>query len=175
KIDKTKPVASASATSNGSPYTVDTWTNHDVVVSYGCVDGLSGVPTTPGNDTVSTESATGSASGTCTDRAGNSDTATFSPIKIDKTKPVASASATSNGSPYTVDTWTNHDVVVSYGCVDGLSGVPTTPGNDTVSTESATGSASGTCTDRAGNSDTATFSPIKIDKTKPVASASATS
>ena len=175
KIDKTAPVASASAISNGSAYTAGTWTKHDVVVSYDCTDALSGPTGDPANDTVSTESATGSASGTCTDNAGNSATATFSPIKIDKTAPVASVSAISNGSAYTAGTWTKHDVVVSYDCTDALSGPTGDPANDTVSTESATGSASGTCTDNAGNSATATFSPIKIDKTAPVASASAIS
>ncbi len=50
-----------------SPDAAYTWTNQNVVVSYGCTDGLSGVATTPAADTVSTESATGSASGNCVD------------------------------------------------------------------------------------------------------------
>jgi len=170
RIDKTDPSIVVSAVSGGSPYSAGTWTNQDVTVSYECSDALSGVAATPDDDddTVSAESASGSASGTCYDEAGNSSPASFSPIRIDKTAPTISASAVSGGDPYAAGTWTNQDVVVSYACSDALSGVAGgADDDDAVSTESASGSASGSCLDEAGNSASASFSPIKIDRTAP--------
>jgi hypothetical protein len=191
KIDKTKPVISASATSNGSPYSAGDWTNHDVSVQFACADAGSvqsgigaGGDTVGGDATLGGETSNGSVSSTgeCVDEAGNHAVhpVTFSPIRIDKTKPVISTSATSNGSPYSAGDWTNHDVTVSFSCADSgsvQSAIKTdTVAGATLSTETSNGSVTntGVCTDNAGNSANATtFSPIKIDKTKPVISASA--
>ncbi len=177
KIDKTPPTGSASATSDAVAYTAGAWTSHNVVVSYSCSDpapsgggAASGIPAQPADSTVSNEDDNLSASATCSDAADNTFLVGFGPIMIDKTAPQAAAHATSGGDPYTAGDWTKDDVVVSYGCSDPdpagghASGVPVTPGEDTVSDEGAAGSADGTCTDRAGNGDTATVSPIRIDK-----------
>jgi hypothetical protein len=169
KRDATAPLASASAASGGAPYFAGTWTRQSVVVSYVCSDAMSGVAATADDDddTVSGESASGSASGSCLDAAGNSASVSLSPIKIDKTDPLVSASAVSAGSEYLAGAWTRNDVLVGYTCSDDLSGVASTPADDTVSAETASGSASGTCLDEAGNSSSASFAPIRIDKTAP--------
>jgi hypothetical protein len=189
-IDKTAPVTSASATkAGGAPYAAGTWTNLDVTVSFTCADGgavSSGLAmNTVAGATLSAETENGSVtnSGACTDNAGNSaDPEAFTPIMIDKTKPVISATATSGSSPYAAGDWTNQDVTVSFNCADGAgpanSGLAgnTVGGGGTESAETATGSftSTGGCTDNAGNSaDPETFSPIKIDKTAPLISATA--
>src|SRR4029078_9755957 len=74
--------------------------------------------------TISTDTATGAFSSDgshCVDMAGNAaTTATFSPIKIDKSAPVITATALkADSSPYVADAWTNQDVTVSFTCSDG--------------------------------------------------------
>ena len=93
--DTTPPTITATATSNGSAYVGGTWTRFDVVVHFTCVDnpGGSGVAALTGDQTVSTEGADQSRTGTCTDKAGNSATVTFGGIDIDKTPPTVTATA----------------------------------------------------------------------------------
>ena len=100
--DITPPTISASATSEGSPYTGGTWTRFPVVVHYTCVDnpGGSGVATVTGDQTVSTQGANQAATGTCADSAGNTASVTFGGIDIDDTPPAVTASdvsATASG------------------------------------------------------------------------------
>jgi hypothetical protein len=168
-IDWTAPTASASASpepnSNG-------WNNTDVTVSFNGEDELSGIDFCDTDVVLSDEGAGQSASGTCTDKAGNvSDPATANGINIDKTKPTASASASPEPN---INGWNNTDVTVSFSGEDGLSGVDFCDTDVVLSDEGTGQSASGTCTDEAGNvSDPATANGINIDKTKPTASASA--
>src|SRR5213078_939614 len=103
--------------------------------------------------------------GTCTDQAGNSASATVASINIDETAPTISGSpdraANANG-------WYNADVTVSFSCADSLSGLAgSPPAATTLSTEAAGQSATGTCTDKADNSASATVASINIDKTAP--------
>jgi hypothetical protein len=162
KRDATAPTilgsASPAANTNG-------WNNTDVTVSFTCGDNLSGVASCGPNTTLTSEGAGQSASGNAMDNAGNSASTTVSGIDIDKTDPTASGSAApaanSNG-------WNNTDVTVSFSGSDGLSGVDFCSAPVTLSAEAAGQSASGTCTDKAGNvSATATASGINIDKTAP--------
>jgi hypothetical protein len=104
------------------------------------------------------------------DEAGNTSAAATFQVNIDKVAPVISASAKKLGdnTNYTADTWTNQSVMVTFSCTDaGGSGVDSFTSPITFSTDSATHQADGTCTDKAGNSDSTSFGPIKIDKTLP--------
>jgi CRISPR/Cas system type I-B associated protein Csh2 (Cas7 group RAMP superfamily) len=106
-----------------------------------------------------------SASGTVTDVAGNSTTASFFDLSIDLTSPTITAqrdtAANSNG-------WNNTDVHSSYAASDALSGLasPAT-GTFTFTAEGAGQSHTFTVTDAAGNSSSATVSGVNIDKTAP--------
>ena len=106
-------------------------------------------------------------------RRNEADSASFGPIKIDKTKPTLTSAATSppGGSAYNAGTWTRFSVEVTFDCQDALSGVAAdTVPDETVSTEGENQSVTsmGACTDAAGNeADPETFSNIDIDKTKP--------
>jgi hypothetical protein len=86
-------------------------------------------------------------------------------IKRDGTAPSASASASPapNGNG-----WNKSDVTVSFSGTDGTSGIASCSDDVVLSSEGAGQSASGTCTDDAGNeSVAATASGINIDKTAP--------
>ncbi len=110
-------------------------------------------------------------SGTVCDVAGNCATAiNAGPYKIDSTAPSITATATANSAPYSSDTWTKYNVIVHFACTDTLSGVApgTTTSDQTVSTEGSGQSATGSCSDVAGNIASATFANIQIDKTPPV-------
>ena len=182
KIDTTKPVITGSATTaDGKSYAAGTWTNQNVTVAFACADTgavQSGLATnTVAGGSVSNETASQAvtSTGTCVDNAGNTaDPATFV-VKIDKTKPVITAKATTtDGKPYAAGTWTNQNVSVAFACADGgsaPSGIATnTLAGATISSEGANLSVTntGACTDNAGNAaDPVTFGPIKIDKTPP--------
>jgi hypothetical protein len=164
KRDATNP----SVTATPSPVAnANGWNNSDVTVTYSGTDALSGVDFCDPADVLVAEGAGQSATGSCTDEAGNSASATASDINIDKTAPSASASASpapnANG-------WNNTNVTVSFTGADGLSGIDFCDPAEVLSSEGAGQSASGTCTDEAGNvSDEATASGINIDKTAPTA------
>ncbi len=162
------PGIKASAyTADSKPYTADTWTNQSVTVSFTCSDSGLGVASCGPNQTVSADGIT-SVNGTATDIIGNSATATFGPILIDKTKSTLSVSAkTADGTAYTSGSWTKQSVIVHFTCNDAGSGITTCPADQTVSAEGTTSSISGTATDRAGNSASISFDPIQIDKTPP--------
>ena len=85
-------------------------------------------------------------------------------IKRDATNPTISGSASPDANAFG---WNNGPVTVSYSCGDNLSGVASCASDDTLSSEGAGQSATGTAVDNAGNSDTATVSAINIDLTPP--------
>jgi hypothetical protein len=97
--------------------------------------------------------------------AGGSAGPTTVDVQRDATAPSASASATPAAN---ANGWNNTDVTVSFSGTDNLSGIASCTTDATLSSEAAGQSASGTCTDNAGNvSASATASGINIDKTTP--------
>ena len=162
--DTTAPTATPAQTpaANGNG-----WNNTDVLVTWNWTDiaGGSGLDTAACT-TTSTTSGEGelTLNASCKDIAGNIGSGAYT-VKVDKTAPTASASASpaanSNG-------WNNTDVTVSFSGSDGLSGIESCDAPLMLSGEEAAQSASGTCTDKAGNeSAVATASGINIDKTSP--------
>ena len=164
-IDKTAPMMSGAATTASN---ANGWYKDNVTVHYTCTDTGSGIDSCADNDTLTGEGVNQSTSGSATDRAGNTASTTVTGINIDKTAPTITASrdpeANANG-------WNNSDVTVSFSCSDALSGLAAPcPGDMVVSAEGAGQSRSGTATDKAGNSATATVTGINIDKTAPTVS-----
>jgi YVTN family beta-propeller protein len=155
-IDTTAPTVTASATSNGSPYTAGTWTNHDVSVHYTCTDNLggSGVASVTPDQTVGTDGDGQSATGSCTDNAGNTASATFTGIRIDKAPPTVTYSG--NAGSYTVD----QQVSITCTPADTLSGVASSTCANTSGPAYSFGLGShtltATATDNAGNQGSAT-------------------
>jgi hypothetical protein len=165
--DTTPPVITASGTkADGSPYTIGTWTNQNVLVDFTCSDAGSGIATCPADQVISPD-GTFTAEGTATDNAGNSATVSFGPIQIDKSAPTVSAAAAtaSNGNG-----WYNSNLTIRFTCTDNLSGVTSCPADEILSGEGSTVSSTAqTITDLAGNSSTpSNIVTVQIDKTAPV-------
>ena len=162
-IDKTVPDISGSRSPDPN---ANGWNNVDVTVTFTCIDTLSGVDVPPVSpQVVNTEGLGQARSATCTDKAGNTASATVSGISIDKTPPTVTATPSrlpdSNG-------WYNHAFTVSFSGTDSLSGIDTCDATKTYNDPDGTGlSVSGSCTDKAGNSASASFGPFKYDATAP--------
>jgi Putative Ig domain len=167
-IDKTPPQISSAATAGGQPY-FGAVTSQTVTVTFTCTDpGGSGVTQPSQQQTFPNEGLGQSATGTCTDRAGNTSTAKFSPINVVRTAPQLSAVLTAAGIPYAPGTWTNQAVTVNFVCtpVTGV-GVSNVSPSVTVSNEGANQFVAGTCTDQAGGRATVNAGPINVDRTPP--------
>jgi len=161
-LDKTPPTIKASA--SPAP-TAPGWNNSNVTVTFTCSDATSGVANCPVPQTVATEGANQVISGTAADSAGNTASASVK-LNIDKTPPTLTATAS---PPPNANGWNNSNVAVSFACGDSLSSVANCPSPMTVSTEGANQLISGTATDNAGNSMSASVT-VNIDKTPPALS-----
>src|SRR5439155_341248 len=129
KVDQTLPTISGSAAPAAN---AAGWNNSDVTVSFSCSDATSTINTCAGPSTLG-EGAAQSASGSATDIAGNTKSATVSGINIDKTDPVATLASrlpAANG-----DGWNNSDVTVKWDCTDALSGPASAQVSDTKSSD----------------------------------------
>jgi hypothetical protein len=166
KVDLTDP--SISFTGQSPAKNGNGWNNADVTLSWSCSDTGSGTVAATVSKTVTTEGSGQQKTGTCTDNAGRTSSSTDGNVNIDKTAPtIGVLSVKSNGVDYTAPAWTNHDVVVTFACTDnGPAGVDalTTP---VTKVEGADQTASGNCTDKAGNSAATSVEHINVDKTAP--------
>jgi hypothetical protein len=159
-IDRTAPTIAASQ----SPPAVSGWNNSPVTVTFACADSLSGVQTCTAPATLDAETGGTSVPGSAADKAGNTASTTWGPVKIDLTAPEISGAAleSPNGAG-----WYSHAVTMHFTCTDALSGIATCPGNMVISTEGVAQNRSGTAVDVAGNVNTATAGGINIDLTAP--------
>jgi hypothetical protein len=161
-VDTTPPTITyvSRTASNGNG-----WNNTNVIVTWSCTDAGSGVVASTVTQTVSTEGANQSVTGTCTDNAGNVSTNTQTGINIDKTNPTATYVITPapNGAG-----WFNTPVTVSFSGADGLSGPAGCSSQVTLTADGAGQTASGICSDLAGNTTPVVASGINIDRTAPV-------
>jgi len=162
KLDKTGPTATltviaGTAGNNG-------WYTSDVTVQTSGTDPTSSPVICTANQFQISETAGTVFNGSCTNNAGQTTNAAPLTIKLDKTNPVI---AFVSRTPPNVNGWNNSDVTVNWSCTDGLSGPVSASISQTVSTEGANQSATGTCQDMAGNTASDTQSGINIDKTNP--------
>jgi hypothetical protein len=141
-IDKTAPTVNANASPgpNGNG-----WNNTNVTVTFSGSDGLSGIATCDSAVPLTNEGAGQTATGSCTDRAGNSASAAVSGINIDKTAPTLNPVVTP------IPVLLNGSATASAGATDNLSGIDS-HGCDTPVTNSV-GPHTVACAamDRAGN------------------------
>ncbi|MDD5558597.1 hypothetical protein [Candidatus Methylomirabilis sp.] len=181
-LDTTPPTITASVSQ--APNAAG-WNNTNVTVTLTAQDEVGGTGVkeisyslngaqTGGNAVAgSNVSVTISAEGTTTltyfakDNAGNQEAPKSLTIRVDKTPPMVTASRTPNPN---ASGWSNTDVVVSFNCSDGLSGVESCSAPMVLTAERAGQSATGTAEDKAGNKATVMVSGINIDKTPPVIS-----
>ncbi len=161
-IDKTAPsiLGTRSPAAN-----VFGWNNSNVMVSFSCDDALSGIDSCPAAKTLG-EGANQSASGTASDSAGNTASATVGAINVDTTAPTLSGAATDEPN---AAGWYNGDVTIHWTAADALSGLDlaTVPADTTIASEGTNLIASATVADKAGNERAASSAPIKLDRTAP--------
>lgn len=152
------PMVTPAANANG-------WHNTDVNVSWTVVDNESTVTSTTGCDAVVLSDETSGTTLTCEATSSGGTTSVSVTIKIDKTAPTATA--TPSPLPNT-NGWNNAAVTVTFTGEDALSGIDFCDAATVLASEGADQSASGTCTDIAGNvSAPASAENIDIDLTNP--------
>lgn len=170
--DETQPTISASIWS-GTKGNGD-WYVSDVVVRFACDDEDSGIPegNCPPDQTLSAEGvAVSSTAETVLDGAGNeSDPSNVITVSIDKTKPSAQASALP--APNEAG-WNSTAVTVTFTGSDSGSGLAGCDAPTVLSGDGAGQSATGSCSDVAGNTRSASAMNINIDRTKPSVTISA--
>lgn len=162
KVDKTKPAISLA---DRPPGNSAGWHREPVRIQWTCTDALSGVVAATVEQTVATDGAARSATGTCTDRADNRQSDTQTGIRLDQVPP-ASAPTLPDPNP---SGWYRSDTRVNWNWSDGLSGLAEqacAPGT-TSSGEGERVKLSTVCTDLAGNAAGASRE-LRIDKTAPV-------
>ena len=166
RIDLTPPIVTPSV--SPAP-TAAGWNNTNVTVSWNVSDPTSGINSeaSTGCDPAALTTETAGTTFTCNavNGAGLTRSASVT-VKIDMTPPTATAAASPapNGAG-----WNSTNVTVTFTGADSLSGIASCTAPITLSTEGPGQTASGLCTDNAGNvSATATVSGINIDKTPPV-------
>jgi Glucodextranase, domain B len=175
KIDKTAPTVSATASRSADSAG---WYNAAFSVHYSATDGLSGAGSCdPDSNYSGPDTASSSLSGSCSDIAGNTASASYA-FKYDATAPVISnlgPTTTPNGAG-----WYKADVTNGFHAADALSGLaasclanfPAAANNESKTTSGeglAVHVASDSCADVAGNTAAAIDSAnFKIDKTAPV-------
>ncbi|HEX4428326.1 MAG TPA: putative Ig domain-containing protein [Frankiaceae bacterium] len=196
--DTVAPILRVSAFYDGTQreYTAGDWTNQAIYIQWSCVDnqGGTGVQGVSPNDTVTVTEGPSYYTGQCTDKAGNTSSATFGPVQIDTGSPFSNPGSitTADGQPYGLFPahWTNQDVIVHWTCEDGvynnnnfISGAapgsfiaPTTIGDAGGGERTIYPGDLSHCTDRAGNAaiQTSLTAPILIDKTAPTLTVAAT-
>jgi hypothetical protein len=167
KRDATAPNVTANADRNTPDH--NGWYNSPFTISFSGTDvgpsGLAGCD--PDVNYNGPEGTGNNVSGSCTDDAGNSASATFGPFNYDATAPDVTASA---DRPADHNGWYNHALTVSFSGTDTANG----SGNVTCDADvpysspaTSSHSISGSCTDDAGNNASATFGPFKYDATAP--------
>jgi hypothetical protein len=146
------------------------------MVSWNGTDALSGIDpaTQPADSKITGEGNNLGATASIKDKAGNTGNGSISGIKIDRTKPMVSgATVNDDGSARTSNAanWFNSAVRVRYSATDNLSGVQEKSGDTVLLTNGANQTATGSATDNADNTATATVTGINIDSQAPQTSA----
>jgi hypothetical protein len=160
KYDSTPPTVTASAArapdANG-------WFNHPVAVSFGGSDATSGVDTCSSATYSGPDNATASVAGSCVDAAGNSAAGSFA-LKYDATPPAVTLTPS---RPPDSNGWYSHAVTFSASASDATSGIAScTKPAAYAGPDASSASVSGSCTDNAGNSATAS-AQLRYDSTPP--------
>jgi hypothetical protein len=163
-VDTQGPSVTASATTAPN---AQGWYTGPVTVHFDCADAVSGVASCPADKTISTEGANQSATGTATDRAGQSGSGGVDGINIDSTKPTITVATTATKN---ADGWYKQPVTFTFTCNDALSGVKSCPAPVTVD-EGKNQTVTGQTEDKAGNTASVTVTDVNVDKTPPTLTA----
>ncbi len=141
------------------------WNNSSVTVTFFCTNTTAPIATCPPPQTISTEGAGQTVSGTATDVAGNMASASLT-LNIGTKPPTI---VPSPAPPPNAAGWNNSNVTVSFACALGTAPIATCPPPVALTAEGANQTVSGTATDAAGNAAAASI-VLNIDKTPPTIS-----
>lgn len=170
KIDVDPPVVTGAAAER--PPDSNGWYTHPVNITFSGSDGNSGLASCTGGSFGGPDSATASATGTCRDNAGNVSAAGSFGLKYDATPPTITP--TPARAP-NAQGWYSKPVSVAFAGTDPTSGIAScTPPVRYKGPDNGAAMLTGSCTDQAGNTATATFA-LKYDSTPPHVSDVATS
>jgi hypothetical protein len=165
KYDATAPQAAAApsraANANG-------WYNAPLSVSFAATDATSGLESCPAAQNYSgPDSGSASVSGTCVDKAGNAAPVSLA-LKYDATAPQTTASPSRQPN---ATGWYTAPLTVGFAATDATSTVDSCDATKSYSgPDAASATITGTCRDKAGNADLATFA-VAYDATAPQATA----
>ncbi|GEM_PF-5686976 len=162
-VDKTAPTITAALS---QPVNADGWSHSAVTIHYTCADALSGVASCPADVLVDADGAKQTFTRTATDMAGNTAVATTT-VSVDQVAPAITAAVSEPGN---ATGWNSGDVTVTFTCSDALSDLSVCPEAVIVSGDGANQVVTGTATDKAGNTATATAT-VNLDKTAPAITA----
>lgn len=170
RVDKSSPSISGSQVSNADGTTT---------VTFACSDSPSGIASCLADGTSGpSKTVTGPATvtGTATDLAGNTATASVSVAASDKTAPIITHAVTP--APNAAG-WNKSDATVKFTCTDNIAistcvadGTAPASSSATIATETNGTNVTGTAVDTSGNTATDSVT-VKLDKTLPTISAAA--
>jgi large repetitive protein len=164
KYDSTAPV-----TGSASPARlpdVNGWYNHQVAINWSGSDATSGPVSCTSLSYNGPDGSSVAPSGTCTDQAGNTSTPLTlpSPIQFDATAPTGVGAVPARGPDH--NGWYTQPVAITWSGSDPTSGIAGCSSLTYSGPDSGSAGPSGGCTDKAGNTASATF-PLQFDATAP--------
>ncbi len=170
KIDTDAPVVNGAAPDRAPDQ--NGWYTHPVNVAFSGTDGNSGIASCTTGSFAGPDGATAAATGTCRDKAGNVSASGSFPLKYDATPPTITPTAARAPN---AQGWYSKPVSVAFAGTDPTSGIAScTPPVRYKGPDNGAATLTGSCTDQAGNTATATFA-LKYDSTPPHVSDVATS
>lgn len=163
KLDQTPPTVGSVSLARGPDE--NGWYNHPVGFSVGGTDATSGIASCTSATYSGPDSGNATVSGTCRDQAGNVSAAATATIRYDSTAPSVEArparAPDANG-------WYDKPVSVAGAGSDGGSGIDSCSSGSYSGPDAAAATVTVSCTDRAGNSASASAT-IPYDATPPTA------
>lgn len=140
------------------------WNNTPVTAHFTCTED--GVPLAgcPPDQVITTEGANQTVTGSVTNGAGQTATATSVPFSIDLGVPAIAVSLSPGPN---ASGWNNTPVTAQFTCADTVSGVTSCPADQTVTADGANQFLTGIATDVAGNMTTASAT-VSLDRAPPL-------
>jgi hypothetical protein len=170
KIDLTDPTAILAVTA-GVPG-ANGWYVSDVTVTTSGIEAVSGPLSCTAEQHQTTETTGSIFNGSCTNQAGRTASAAPRTVKLDKSGPSATLAVT--GGTLGANGWYTSDVTVATSGTDTISGPVTCTADQQQTGETAAQQFTGSCTNDAGITTNAAPLTVKLDKTGPSATLTAT-
>jgi len=140
------------------------WYNHAVAVGFSGSDSVSGLSGCTSATYSGPDSGSASVSGTCTDKAGNTGSASFG-LKYDATPPTVTGE-TPDREP-DANGFYNHKLTVTFAGTDATAGIASCDAPSYDKPNDTTASVTGRCTDNAGNQSAPASFSFKYDSSPP--------